>query len=206
MDITYLNQVVVSATTGTTILHDSKEIVPPFRYGLSGDTGLINLPIAYLPSLTSPTAPYSPSDTFPPFFAFYSLTSFSSVFSEYCVGIYGLTTDEEIEYVYGEYYKVIKNDILSTCLITDVSASTVTCFPSAPVTGYNYSLDVIVTYSNDPGSGTLDVMGISSGITTSPQTVTVSGDTRQDGSMATVGASFSVSPWCKYSIYPNIPC
>jgi hypothetical protein len=204
MDITYLNQVVVSATTGTTILHDSKEIVPPFRYGLSGDTGLINLPIAYLPSLTSPTAPYSPSDTFPPFFAFYSLTSFSSVFSEYCVEIYGLTTDEEIEYVYGKYYRIIKNNILSTCLITDVSASTVTCFPS--ITGYNYSLDVIVTYSNVPGSGTLDVNGKSSVITTSPQTVRVSGHTRSDGPLATVIASFSVSPYCNYSIYPTIPC
>ena len=205
MDISYLNQVVVSATSATTIFYDSKEIQLRTFGEQNVEQGL--LPIAYLPSLTSPTAPYSPSDTFPPFFAFYSLTSFSSVFSEYCVEVYGLTTDEEIEYVYGEYYKVIKNEILRPCLVTDVSGTTGTC----NYTAGTYTLDVIVTYS-DPGSQWLKVNGQVFSADTSPQTVTIVWEIAL-GTPVQIGAWFTeypfnsdIVPYCEFNTTSPLPC
>lgn len=59
----------------------------------------------------------------------------------------------------------------------------------------SYSNDVVVTYSNEPASGTLDVNGQSFAITGSPQIVTLSG-LNSDGALVDVTASFSDDSGC----------
>jgi len=78
-----------------------------------------------------------------------------------------------------------------SCAITNLSATPTACNPA----DNSYSVDIIVTYSNDPGNGTLDVNGQSFAITTSPQTVTLTGLT-SDGNSVNVTAEFSTDSGC----------
>jgi len=78
------------------------------------------------------------------------------------------------------------------CSITALSAGTQgTCNPA----NNEYTQDIIVTYSTPPSSGTLDVNGQSFAITTSPQTVTLTGLTA-DAMAVNVTASFSANNSC----------
>jgi hypothetical protein len=77
------------------------------------------------------------------------------------------------------------------CLIT---AALGTQTPCVPATG-QYTQEVIVTYANEPGSGTIDVNGQSFAITTSPQTLTLTGLTADGAAVATT-AAFSVDGVC----------
>ena len=65
------------------------------------------------------------------------------------------------------------------------------CNPSTDT----YSQDVIVTYSNAPTSGTLDVNGQTFVITSSPQTVTLT-NLSADGNSVNVTAEFSANTAC----------
>ena len=80
----------------------------------------------------------------------------------------------------------------STCSITSLTAAS----PSAcvPATG-TYSVDVTVEYSDAPASGNLEVNGQTFAITSSPQTVTLTGIVA-DGNQVDVTASFSDEPSC----------
>ncbi|MDA8979954.1 T9SS type A sorting domain-containing protein [Chitinophagales bacterium] len=82
-----------------------------------------------------------------------------------------------------------------TCAISDVSAGTQTvCNPA----NNTYTQQVIVTYANPPASGTLDVNGQSFAITSSPQTVTLTG-LNADGQAVNVSAVFSADAACTYT-------
>lgn len=59
----------------------------------------------------------------------------------------------------------------------------------------SYSNDVVVSYTNPPASGTLDVNGQSFAITSSPQTVTLVG-LNSDGAAVDVTVTFSADPAC----------
>jgi hypothetical protein len=59
----------------------------------------------------------------------------------------------------------------------------------------NYTQQVTVTYVNPPASGTLNVNGQSFAITTSPQTVTLTG-LNANGATVNVTAAFSASATC----------
>ena len=77
-----------------------------------------------------------------------------------------------------------------SCSISAISAGTQTsCVNNL------YTQEVIVTYSNAPASGTLDVNGQSFAITGSPQTVTLSG-LSADGLVVDVTAAFSDDAGC----------
>ena len=78
-----------------------------------------------------------------------------------------------------------------SCAITNMSATQGACDPATNT----YSVDITVTYSGAPGSGTLDVNGQSFSITTSPQTVTLNGLV-SDGNPVDVTVSFSADPTC----------
>ena len=69
--------------------------------------------------------------------------------------------------------------------------------PCDPLTN-TYSAEITVTYSNAPGSGTLDVNGQSFSITASPQTVTLTGLV-SDGNGVSVTASFSDEQFCTFT-------
>ena len=70
--------------------------------------------------------------------------------------------------------------------------------PCDPLTN-EYTQDLIVSYSSDPGTGTLDVNGVSVAITGSPQTVTLTGLV-SDGQPVDVSASFSDDIFCLLNI------
>ena len=79
-----------------------------------------------------------------------------------------------------------------TCSVDNITADTQSaCDPNNDT----YTQDVTVTYSNPPGSGTLDVNGQSFTITSSPQTVTLTGLTA-DGNTVGVTAGFSSDGSC----------
>ena len=88
----------------------------------------------------------------------------------------------------------ITNTIIvsSGCNINSVAAGTQT--PCDPVDN-SYTQEVVITYSNSPATGTLDVNGQSFAITTSPQTVVLVG-LNSDGLPVDVTASFSDDPAC----------
>ena len=78
------------------------------------------------------------------------------------------------------------------CGITDLAAGTqTTCDPGTNT----YTQEVIVTFENAPGTGTLDVQGQSFVIGSSPQTVVLTA-LPSDGLPVNVTASFSASPAC----------
>ncbi|MBK9451982.1 MAG: PKD domain-containing protein [Bacteroidetes bacterium] len=78
------------------------------------------------------------------------------------------------------------------CAITNLSAGTQTaCNPGTNT----YTQQVTVTYNNAPGTGTLNVAGQSFAITSSPQTVTLTGLTA-NGAAVNVTSNFSASPGC----------
>ena len=80
----------------------------------------------------------------------------------------------------------------SPCEVIDLTLGVQS--PCDPVTNL-YTQEIIVTYSNDPGSGTLDLNGQSFSITTSPQTITLT-SLLADGNSVNVTANFSADPGC----------
>jgi len=88
-------------------------------------------------------------------------------------------------------YTISTGQSCATCDITNMSATQGPCDP----TTNTYSAEITVTYSNAPGSGTLDVNGQSFSITASPQTVTLTGLV-SDGNPFDVIANFSADPTC----------
>lgn len=86
----------------------------------------------------------------------------------------------------------------ATCNISTLSATPGAC------SNNTYTVSVTVTYSNAPSSGTLNVLGQTFSITSSPQTVVVPGLTA-DGQLVDVTALFSADPTCTLttnSLYP----
>jgi hypothetical protein len=81
-------------------------------------------------------------------------------------------------------YTIPTGQNCAACSITSLAA-----VPSA-CSNNTYSVSITVTYSNNPGTGTLDVLGQSFTITTSPQTVVINGLTA-DGVAVDVTAQFS---------------
>lgn len=77
----------------------------------------------------------------------------------------------------------------ATCNISALAATPGAC------NNNTYSVSIIVTYSNAPGSGTLNVLGQTFAITSSPQTLVVPGLTA-DGQPVNVTALFSADPTC----------
>lgn len=77
------------------------------------------------------------------------------------------------------------------------SISAITAGAQTPCVSSNntYTQAVTITYTNPPASGTLDVNGQSFAITTSPQTVTLTGLV-SDGNAVNVTASFSANAGC----------
>ena len=84
-----------------------------------------------------------------------------------------------------------------SCAITSMSGIPGACDPLTNA----YSADITVTYSNDPGTGTLDVNGQSFAITASPQTITLTG-LISDGNPVNVTANFSADPSCALATNP----
>jgi len=80
----------------------------------------------------------------------------------------------------------------ATCSITATTAGTQTACVSASNT---YTQEVVVTYTNAPASGTLNVNGQSFAITSSPQTVTLI-NLLADGNSVNVTAVFSDDAGC----------
>lgn len=81
-----------------------------------------------------------------------------------------------------------------SCDITAVSATPSACNPA----DNSYTADVTVTYTNPPASGTINVNGQTFPITTSPQTVTLTGLT-SDGNNVNVTANFSADAACTFT-------
>jgi aerobic-type carbon monoxide dehydrogenase small subunit (CoxS/CutS family) len=77
------------------------------------------------------------------------------------------------------------------CTISIAAGTQTACDP----TTNNYTQEIVVTYSNEPGSGTIDVNGQSFAITSSPQTVVLTGLTA-DGNNVNVTADFSADVAC----------
>jgi hypothetical protein len=86
-------------------------------------------------------------------------------------------------------YTVSTGQNCATCNISALAAIPSVC------SNNTYSVSITVTYSNPPASGTLDVMGQSFPITSSPQIVIINGLTA-DGLPVNVTASFSADPLC----------
>lgn len=83
-----------------------------------------------------------------------------------------------------------------TCNISGITAGTQTaCVPATN----NYTQQVTVSYSNAPASGQLTVNGQNFNITTSPQTVTLTGLT-SDGNAVSATASFTANPGCTFTV------
>lgn len=92
------------------------------------------------------------------------------------------------------------------CTITNVSVGNVSACDSADNT---YSYFVTVDYVKDPGTGTLDINGESFAITTSPQTIEVTG-VPSDGLVRDLNVEFSANTSCSWyddSVFTApIPC
>ena len=88
-------------------------------------------------------------------------------------------------------YPLVTGQNCATCDIISLSAIPGACVPVVNT----YDVDVIVTYTNEPGSGTLDVNGQSFAITASPQTILLTG-LISDGNPVDVTAHFSEDIGC----------
>ena len=87
---------------------------------------------------------------------------------------------------------VVTVNACAACSITGLAAGAQSaCVPASNT----YTQDVTVTYSNPPGSGTLNVNGQTFSISGSPQTVTLTGLTA-NGNPVNVTAIFSADPAC----------
>ena len=84
----------------------------------------------------------------------------------------------------------------ATCDITSLTAGTQTACNEV---GNTYTQEVVVTYTNPPGAGSLVVNGQSFSITSSPQTVTLT-NLNSDGNAVNVTAQFSSEPGCSFSV------
>ncbi len=83
----------------------------------------------------------------------------------------------------------------NNCAVCDISNLSIGN-QTACVSGTNtYTQEVVITYSNPPAAGTLDVNGQSFPLGTSPQTVTLTNLTA-DGAAVNVSALFSADPTC----------
>lgn len=81
------------------------------------------------------------------------------------------------------------------CNISDVTAGTPSpCNPSTNT----YIVDVTVTYTDAPSTGTLDINGTSFAITSSPQTESL--ELPADGSLVTLVAAFSDDAACTFTL------
>lgn len=80
------------------------------------------------------------------------------------------------------------------CNISAVTGTPSACNPA----NNSYTADVTVTYSNAPGSGNIVVNGQTFPVTTSPQTVTLTGLT-SNGNNVNVTANFSADPTCTFT-------
>jgi hypothetical protein len=90
---------------------------------------------------------------------------------------------------------VFNTGVSCACNINSLSAGSQTaCVPATNT----YTQQVIVTYTNPPATGTLNVNGQSFAITASPQTVTLTGLTA-NGAAVNVTAVFSASATCTRS-------
>ena len=81
-----------------------------------------------------------------------------------------------------------------SCSITAVTGTPSACNPATNT----YTANVVVTYSNAPASGTLNVNGQTFAITSSPQTVTLTGLVA-NGSAVNLTAVFSASAACTFT-------
>ncbi|WP_338792667.1 LamG-like jellyroll fold domain-containing protein [Bernardetia sp. MNP-M8] len=99
------------------------------------------------------------------------------------------------QYGQGEDYSVTIQSTASACSITTINTGIQTACVLAT---NNYTQEVTVTYSNPPASGNLIVNGQSFAITSSPQTVTLTG-LISDGNSVDVVASFSADAGCTFT-------
>ena len=129
--------------------------------------------------------------------------SFAIMASPQSVTLIGLTADGASVDVTASFSAepgcmLTENDLFTApapcppCAITDLAAGAQT--PCVPATN-QYTQEVIVTYSNPPSSGTLEVNGQSFPISGSPQIVTLMGLVA-DGAPVDVTARFSAGPGC----------
>jgi hypothetical protein len=102
--------------------------------------------------------------------------------------------------VWPDCTRIITFPPIVVCSITTALGNQTPCVPA---TG-QYTQEVIVTYANEPGSGTIDVNGQSFAITTSPQTVTLTGLTA-DGAAVVTTAAFSADGTCTTPINFTAP-
>ena len=97
-DKKYLDKVIGYLVRGTKIDYDKDEIIFPFTTRAT--------PVSLGPPLPLPSPPPLPR----PLLSFLRSFPFSLPFVKYCNGQFGLT-EEEIEYVYYRYKKIINNKI-----------------------------------------------------------------------------------------------
>ncbi len=83
--------------------------------------------------------------------------------------------------------------MVSSCLITELTTGAQTACDPSTVT---YTQDVVVTFTDPPATGMLDVNGELFAIGTSPQTVTLTG-LAADGAAVDVAAFFDANPACR---------
>ncbi len=88
------------------------------------------------------------------------------------------------------------SQILASCAITAIELQDQS---SCDPVSNTYSQELLITYSNEPSSGTLDVNGQSFSITGSPQLITLEG-LISDGQPVDVTAGFSDSTSCTLSV------
>ena len=94
----YLDKVVGHIVKGTKIDYENELVIFPHFSFLFPYSSLTRYPYVSLSSPSYPHLSFSPSFLF------------SSPFSKYCAGMFGLTP-EEIGYVWKEYVKIIKDKI-----------------------------------------------------------------------------------------------
>ncbi len=123
-----------------------------------------------------------------------------------CTNITITTTGRpaEIDISYHDTYGGNCDDLYTLsvpCSIDNVALGTQTaCNPATDT----YSQEVVVTYTNAPSTGTLDVNGQSFAITTSPQTVNLTGLTA-DGNAVSGAVSFSDDTGCSSTVNFTAP-
>lgn len=127
-------------------------------------------------------------------------STFGSASSDFCmtieVTVMGCVEDIELNAHVNNgglcLYNISTGQICAPCNITGLSTGTQSACNPADDT---YTQEVIVTYTNAPASGTLNVNGQSFAITSSPQTVLLTG-LPADGNSVNVTAEFSDDLGC----------
>jgi peptidoglycan hydrolase-like protein with peptidoglycan-binding domain len=133
--------------------------------------------------------------------------SFAITTSPQTVTLVGLVADGNAVNVAANFSANTGCTLTSNSLFTAPVACTPVCSLSGITAGAQtpcvssnntYTQVVTITYTNPPASGTLDVNGQSFAITTSPQTVTLTGLV-SDGNAVNVTASFSADAGCTFT-------